>query len=169
MAAYFFPPLGKESVIPMAISTGINPLMIASVVAFLDLIAALFLLWNYDFVKLAPFLGSWMERFEQKGRKVSKEKTWMKSIEILGVMFFVMFPLQGSGGVGGTILGRLLGLNRYTVFSAICIGSFSGCLIIAYTADTIKKILFDNFLLGLFLIGIILFLGGYYVYHRRGK
>ena len=169
MVAYFFPPLGKESVIPIAISTGLHPILIASVVAFLDIIAALFLLWNYDFVKLAPYLGPWMERFEKKGRVIATQKSWMKGIEFIGIMLFVMFPFQGSGGVGGTILGRIIGMNRYLVFSAISIGSFIGCLIIAYTSETIKRILFDNFQLGIFLICLILFFSGLYLYLKHKK
>lgn len=169
MIAYFFPPLGKESVIPMAIATGLHPILIASVVAFLDIIAALFLLWNYDFVKLAPYLGPWMERFEKKGNEISTKKYWMKGIEFIGIMLFVMFPFQGSGGVGGTILGRLMGLNRYAVFAAIGIGSISGCLLIAYTAETIKQILIQNIYLGIFII-ILLILGGiYFFWYRKRK
>ena len=38
MIAYFFPPLGKESVIPMGIAAGIHPILISLVVAFLDMI-----------------------------------------------------------------------------------------------------------------------------------
>lgn len=167
MIAYFFPPLGKESVIPMAISTGYHPISIALVVAFLDIIAALFLLWNYDFVKLAPLLGPWMERFEKRGNEFSKKKPWMKGLEFTGVILFVMFPFQGSGGVGGTILGRLIGLNRYVVFTAIGIGSISGCLLIAYTAETIKKILICNVQLGIFIIILLIIAGLYFFWYRK--
>jgi uncharacterized membrane protein len=169
MIAYFFPPLGKESVIPMAISTGIHPITISLVVAFLDIIAALFLLWNYDFVKLAPYLGPWIERFEKKGHELAEKKPWMKGLEFIGVILFVVFPFQGSGGVGGTILGRLIGLNRYIVFAAIGIGSISGCLLIAYTAETIKQILLSNFLLGVLIIILILILGFYFFWYRKRK
>jgi len=169
MVTYFFPPFGKETVIPMAISVGIHPVSIALVVAFLDIIAALFLLWNYDFVKLTPFLGPWMERFEKKGNEIATKKSWMKGIEFIGIMLFVMFPFQGSGGVGGTILGRLMGLNRYIVFTAIGMGSISGCLLIAYTAETIKQILLQNVYLGVFII-ILLILGGiYFFWYRKRK
>lgn len=169
MVTYFFPPLGKETVIPMAISVGIHPISIALVVAFFDIIAALFLLWNYDFVKLAPFLGPWMERFEKKGNEIATKKSWIKGIEFIGIMLFVMFPFQGSGGVGGTILGRLMGLNRYIVFTAIGISSISGCLLIAYTAETIKQIFLQNVYLGVFII-VLLILGGiYFFWYRKRK
>ena len=72
MFAYFFPPLGKESVIPIGVSGGeltipiinqhivvpsIYPLVMALTIAFVDIIVALFLLWNYDLAKKIPLVG----------------------------------------------------------------------------------------------------------------
>ena len=68
LVAYFFPPLGKETVIPLGIGVlkegltvplvnikvspvSINPLSMALAVAFIDIIVALFLIWNYDLAK----------------------------------------------------------------------------------------------------------------------
>jgi len=63
MMVYFFPPLGKESIIPLGISGGeitnpitgyvsvvpsINPIIMALSIAFIDIVVALFLVWNYD-------------------------------------------------------------------------------------------------------------------------
>lgn len=169
MAAYFFPPLGKESVIPIAIAAGMQPFLIAMCIAFLDLIAALFLVWNYDFVKLAPYLGSWMDRLEKRSIDISKGRIWIKGLEFIGVILFVMFPFQGSGGVGGTIIGRLFGINKYLVFLAIGIGSISSSLIIAYSANTIRNIFLTNYIGGIILIIIIAFLFIIYLIHKKGK
>jgi hypothetical protein len=169
MIAYFFPPLGKESVIPMGIAAGIHPVLISLVIAFLDIIVGLFLLWNYDFVKLAPLLGPWMERFEKRGSEISKGRIWMKGLEFIGIVLFVMFPFQGSGGVGATILGRLIGLNRYIVFLAIGVGSITGCLLIAYSAETIKNIIISNYQLGLIILFILGIIIAIYILFRRKK
>jgi len=143
MVAYFVPPLGKESIIPIAIGIGVHPLLIALSVAYIDVIVALFLLWNYDFAKLAPLLGFWMERFENKAVKITRGKLWIKGLQFVGLVLFVMIPFQGSGAVGGTIVGRMAGLNRYVIFIAILIGAIVGCLIIAYSADVLKNIFFS--------------------------
>ena len=73
MFAYFFPPLGKESIIPIGVTGGeitipfinqhivvpeINPLIMALTIAFVDIVVALFLLWNYDLAKKIHSLES---------------------------------------------------------------------------------------------------------------
>ena len=83
--AYFFPPLGKESVIPLATGylqkemtvpfvnirlepANIGPLEIAFAIAFVDIIVAWFLVWNYDLAKKIPFVGKFMVKVEKIGQ-----------------------------------------------------------------------------------------------------
>ena len=58
VTAYFFPPLGKETIIPAGLAAGINPIFMALSIAFVDIIVSLFLIWNYDLVKKIPILHS---------------------------------------------------------------------------------------------------------------
>ncbi|HDM67005.1 MAG TPA: hypothetical protein ENG62_01285, partial [Thermoplasmatales archaeon] len=132
MLAYFFPPLGKESVIPMGIALGFHPLIMALSVAFVDIIVALFLLWNYDFAKKIPFIGPFMEKVESIGKTSSSKYSWVKPLRFIGIVLFVMVPFQGSGGLVGSILGRLIGMTPLNTFLAITTGSITGCLLIAY-------------------------------------
>lgn len=169
MVAYFFPPLGKESVIPMGIAAGINPILISSAIAYVDIIVALFLLWNYDFAKLAPLLGPWMERFERRAMDISKGRLWVKGLSFIGIVLFVMFPFQGTGAVGATVLGRLIGMKHHVLFIGICIGAITGCFLIAYSADAIKNILLENLPLGIIILIIIGVCIGVYVYPCRKK
>jgi len=72
MMVYFFPPLGKESIIPLGVSGGeitnpitgymsivpsINPIIMALSIAFIDMVVALFLVWNYNLAKKIPIIG----------------------------------------------------------------------------------------------------------------
>lgn len=164
---YFLPPLGKESVIPMGIAAGLHPVIIAMACAMMDISWALFLLYNYDFAKLIPLLGRWMDIFEKKNRKIQKGHIWIEGFYFFGVALFVMFPLQGSGGIGGTIVGRLLGLNRYVVFVAITLGAVIGTLLIAYAANTMKTIMMTNLPLGIALAFIVAVVVIYFVFIRR--
>lgn len=162
MLAYFFPPLGKESVIPIGIGAGLNPILIALVIAFVDIFVALFLVWNYDFAKLTPILGQWMEKVEKKGGKKFKESPWLENLAFVGLVLFVMFPFQGSGGVATSIIGRIIGMNKLKVFLAICIGAIVGCLLIAYFADLFIGFFKNNLYQGLaILIAIAIILGVY--------
>jgi uncharacterized membrane protein len=144
MFFYFVPPAGKETVIPTAIEFyNIDPITIALSIAFIDIVTALFLVWNYEFVKLIPFLGKWMDKIEKKNKNKLEDHPWWERFLFIAVILFVIFPFQGSGGVGGSILGRVVGLDKYNVLAAISIGAISGCLLIAYLTDTITRY-FEN-------------------------
>jgi len=134
MILYFFPPLGKESVIPAAIAQGIHPLLIASAIAFIDIMVGLFLVWNFDLARKIPLIGSFIRRIESKGSDILVKKPWVERLAFTGIILFVMFPFQGSGAVGATIVGRMLGMDPKKVWYAVIIGAIVGCLIIAYTS-----------------------------------
>ncbi len=174
MLVYFFPPFGKESVIPLAIAADrlegavpfeypdifvpIEPWLIALAVAFLDIIAGLFLVWNFDFTKKIPLLGKWIMKIESKGGTILKESRYIEVLSFVGVVLFVIFPFQGSGGVGASIVGRAIGMNPYKVWLAIIIGAISGCFLIAYAADTFFSIFLENQILGILILVLIVIL-----------
>ena len=147
LIAYFFPPLGKESLIPIGVSGGdlivpiinqhlvvppINPLVMALTIAFVDIMVALFLLWNYDLAKKIPIIGRFMIKIENIGKKSSSKYNWIKPLRFVGIILFVMVPFQGSGGLVGSIVGRLIGMKPINTFLAISIGAIIGCLMIAF-------------------------------------
>ena len=174
MFAYFFPPLGKETIIPIGVGGGeitlpftnelvivpsINPLIMALTIAFVDIVVALFLLWNYDLTKKIPIIGDFIIKVEKIGRSSSEKYAWIRPLRFIGIILFVMVPFQGSGGMVGSILGRLFGMKPVNTFCAISIGAVVGCLLIAYFADAILSVFVKNFLFGLLIIIIILVIG----------
>jgi uncharacterized membrane protein len=156
MLLYLFGPLGKESLIPTAIAIGIAPLTIALALAFIDIIVAIFLLWNYDFAKLFPVIGPWMSKSEKNGKKILESRRWLRGASFIGLILFGIFPLRGTGGVGSTVLGRLIGLDPKAVFAAIFIRSILGALLLAYFFEYFKVII-GNDIFKMFSIGLIAF------------
>ncbi|UCH71780.1 MAG: small multi-drug export protein [Thermoplasmatales archaeon] len=172
LLAYFFPPFGKETVIPLGIGVlkkgltipflnirvdpvSINPLSMALAVAFIDIVIALFLVWNYDLAKKIPLVGKFIEKIENIGETSSDKYGWIKPLRFIGIILFVMVPFQGSGGLVGSIVGRLIGMKPRNTFIAICIGAIVGCTLIAYFADLILNVFVKNFLVGLLIIIIL--------------
>lgn len=169
VSAYFFPPLGKESVIPSGVILGIDPLVMALSIAFVDFIVALFLVWNYDLAKKIPLVGLFMSKVEKIGKSSSSKYSWIKPLRFIGIILFVMVPFQGSGGLVGSILGRLFGMKPWTTLYAITIGAVIGCCAIAYFADVLKSVFIQNFLAGIFIIVLLLIIGAMIFVYRRNN
>jgi uncharacterized membrane protein len=172
--AYFFPPFGKETVIPLGVGllqqgfdipiinlhiTGgqIHPILMALSIAFVDMVVALFLVWNYDFAKKIPLIGQFIQRIEDRGKLSEEKYGWVKPLRFIGIMLFVMVPFQGSGGLVASIVGRLIGMKPWITFIAISLGSVIGCLLIAFFARAFLIFAEINTTLTiLLLIGIVL-------------
>jgi len=170
ITGYFFPPLGKESIIPLGVGFGIHPLVMALSIAFVDIVVALFLVWNYDLAKKIPFVGKFITKVEEKGRNVEQKYSWIKPLRFIGIILFVMVPFQGSGGLVGSIVGRLIGMKPWNTFFAISLGAVIGCLLIATFAQAFLIFAEINTLLTLILVGVIVVvIILYFVIKKRKK
>lgn len=184
VAAYFFPPFGKETIIPIgiyggeipvpftseiAIITPINPLVMALSIAFVDIIVALFLMWNYDLAKKVPFVGPFMERIETIGQRSSSKYAWIKPLRFIGIILFVMVPFQGSGGLVGSIVGRFIGMKPINTFLAITIGAVVGCSLIAFFSDAIFSVFVQDLLLGIMILIILIVSGIMILIYKKNK
>jgi uncharacterized membrane protein len=155
VTGYFFPPLGKETIIPSGVLVGIDPILMALSIAFVDIIVALFLIWNYNLAKKISFIGKFMIKVEEKGKNVEEKYGWIKPLRFIGIMLFVMIPFQGSGGMVGSIVGRLVGMKPWNTFFAISLGAVIGCLLIAMFSQAFLIFAEINTTLTLILVGII--------------
>ena len=131
MLVYFVPPFGKGTVIPGGIVAGIDPWILAVATAFVDIAVGVFLTWNFDLAKKIPFIGSGITRVQRKGETMLKSLPWLERASFIGIVVFVMFPFQGSGAVGGTILGRAIGLSPNKNLGAVAIGAISGSFLLS--------------------------------------
>ena len=186
LVAYFFPPFGKETVIPLGVGllengltiplinlhvnpVSINPISMALAVAFIDIVVALFLVWNYDLAKKIPLIGKFMIKVEDVGKRSSDKYGWVKPLRFIGIVLFVMVPFQGSGGLVGSIIGRLIGMKPWNTFFAISIGAITGCLLIAKFYELMRSVFVKNFLLGILIIIILLVVGIMVFMYKKSK
>lgn len=167
VSAYFFPPLGKETVIPAGIIAGIHPFVMALTIAFVDFIVALFLVWNYDLAKGIPFIGTFIKKVESIGERSSNKYAWIRPLRFIGIMLFVMVPFQGSGGLVGSILGRLIGMNPWSTLVSITLGAVIGCTLLAYFANSIRSIFLQNVLVGILILVVLIIFGTMIFVYRK--
>ncbi len=167
MFLYFFPPAGKESMIPgavIALRWTLSPVttvfLVSSSIAFIDVINSYFLMWNFYIIKKIPVLGDWIDDFQDYGAQKIKENDWIKRASFLGVASFVVFPFQGSGGVGASILGRVIGLKKFQAWIAIIVGSFMGCFILGilsyYMGEAITEVFERSIWAGIGTVAIVI-------------
>ncbi|MCX6682087.1 MAG: small multi-drug export protein [Methanoregula sp.] len=92
----------------------------------------------------------------------------------MGLVFFVMFPLRGTGGIGGFIVGRMLGMTKKDVLLAFTLGAFIGCFAIAggslYILGVIRQDLMTGRMLIIIVAAVLLLSSyGYRYYHNMQK
>ncbi|MCU0632479.1 MAG: small multi-drug export protein [Methanolinea sp.] len=169
MLAYVIPPAGKESVIPIGIAIGFPWWLMTFSIALIDVLAGIFMALNCDMALKIPVLGRWIQHFMDKGGEFINKRPWLERFYFTGVVLFVMFPLQGSGGVGGTLVGRMIGLSPGRTLLAITLGAFTGCAFIGLGAEVIKDLILMNLEIGIAVLVIVLatLATGYLLYRRR--
>jgi hypothetical protein len=137
MVAYLLPPAGKETVIPLGIALGIPWWYMALSIAMIDIETGLFMALNFDLAYRLPLLGPVLSDLTKKTQQVLDDHRWIASLWFFAIVLMVMVPVLGSGGVRGSVAGKLLGMNTLLVFLAILAGALIGCFGIALGSDAI--------------------------------
>ncbi len=151
-AAYFFPPAGKESIIPIAILMGYPWWLITFVIGMIDIAVSLFVVWNFDLALKIPLIGRLLDSGMTVARNYTETQPWIKGISTAGLILFVFIPFQGTGSMNGSILGRLLGMSGARVFGCVTTGSLASTLVIALGADVLLDVYQKNPALGIGLL-----------------
>jgi uncharacterized membrane protein len=95
-------------------------------VTFMDMVVALVVAFHIGVLFKLPVLGPRVSSLVADSRFVLNSYPWMKRATFAGLLAFVAFPLASTGAVGGSILGRLLGLGRFPTYIATVIGCVIG-------------------------------------------
>jgi uncharacterized membrane protein len=138
MVGYTISPFGPEIVIPAGIlalqAEGLYSLtyLVIFAVVFVDVVLALFVLLNFEIITAIPLVGKWVKKSEEVFSK--KLKKGREKLALSALALYVALPFQGSGGFVGSIMGRMVGLNKFKVFFAIILGSLLGAVPIGIAA-----------------------------------
>jgi uncharacterized membrane protein len=158
MVAYMIPPSGKESIIPLGIVLGIPWPMMGATVVVQDVLTGLFMLLNLDYAVQIPYLGPWISRFLDQGKDFMEERPWLSRWNVLGLAFFVMLPFQGTGGVGATLVGWIMGLSMPKILFGIGLGAIVEALLFALGSELVWTIVSPHLILGIEVFIAILFI-----------
>jgi len=153
--AYLLPPAGKETVIPVGIALGIPWWGMALSIVMIDVETALFMLLNFDLAYKIPFIGTILINVTRVTRSLLERYRWIGGLYIFGIILMVMVPVLGSGGVRGSIAGKILNIEPLPLFLAILSGSIIGCFGIALGSDVALTCICGSGLLPEPFVGII--------------
>jgi hypothetical protein len=129
---FLVPPMGTGTIVPIGMSDGFNGLTMALTVTMVDLILSMWICWWFVILHKIPIIGRifvWME--EKAGKKIEANPTYKRAS--WWVIFSVLLiPIQGSGGMNMSIIGKLVGLRADLVITAVAAGSFTIAIIVAF-------------------------------------
>ncbi len=143
--AYFIPPAGKETVIPVGLSQGIPLEYWAVTLWIFDLLVSIIIITNWWIIELFirhmpafPFVGFRRSKPHWYSTRISLqvwyEKLHTKTVAIearrygkllpVALLIFMFVPFQGTGAMSTTIIGTGLGLPHRQTFAIVALGSF---------------------------------------------
>lgn len=154
--AYLFPPLGKESIIPLGVADGFHPMVMALTVFMVDCCMAMIISWNYYILEKIPLIGRIFTYLKKKGAATLEKHPGLKSGAFLGIFAIVSLPFIGAGGTTSAIVGRMIGLKPYYIISAVAIGSLLSGIFYAYVAEAFIILYNENPAFGILFIILII-------------
>ena len=112
---------------------------LVAVTAFFTCATAFFYAFNLDLLERLPKVGPWLRRTRTSMERTLEQKPWIRRFAVLGVGFFVLLPLPGSGTLGGSILGRIIGLSRLGNFVAVSVGGVLVCFAYGWFGESLLR------------------------------
>jgi uncharacterized membrane protein len=169
--SYLFPPLGKESIIPIGIGYGFTVPQMAGLIFMVDVVCAMFISWNLPLAKKIPGIGHILRWVERKGSETLEKNPRLRKVSWIGLVLWVMVPFQGSGGITASVLGRAIGMRASYVISAVGLGAMIAGILIGTAAEQGIEMFRENWLAGVAMmagVGVVTVIL-YYLYKRHMK
>jgi uncharacterized membrane protein len=164
---YFLPGAGKITAIPMMIEADLPPALVAASCVFLDTLVAFFVAYNFNYIQRFPISDRFTRVFLSESENLLKKHQWICKCSFLALVFYVMLPFKGSGGIGGTLLGMVIGLGRLRTWLAILTGSLIASFSLAYGAAAARAYLLEVRRGGYVVMAFFLSLVVYIIFKNR--
>ena len=135
---------------------------LALVVSVLGALLTIMYIGGADLMDRLPWLGPKLAHARKNARLQARDHPWIRRWASLGVGFFVVTPLPGSGVLGGCIIGRVVGLTRWQTFLTVTAANIVVSVLYAWGAQALGAWMAANEMtlmqrLALFAGGILLF------------
>jgi uncharacterized membrane protein len=156
VTAYVVPPVGGETLIPIATAFGYPWWLTAASFAWVDIAGCLLVALNADLLFALPYIGPSLSRTAGTARAFFERHPALRRLSYPGLVLFTVLPFAGSGGIGGALAGRVLGLGRGAVVVCVSAGSVIGSALIAFGAGAAADLLREYCAAGTVVVALVL-------------
>ncbi|MDD3622406.1 MAG: small multi-drug export protein [Methanofollis sp.] len=159
MAAYITPPVGREALIPMAVVLGQPWWLTALTCTYVDIVGCLIVALNFDLVLALPKVGPKLASVVRTGEILLERRPWLRGLSYAGLVLFTTFPMMGSGGIGGAVVGRLMGLGERGLICCVGLGAAIGATLLALGATFAVSLTGGGMIVGITLLLVFVAVG----------
>lgn len=114
-----------------------TPYHMALMITYMDLTIGVICVYNVGVLFKIPKFGKKLEELRSFCKLMLRKNKWMQNASFFGTVAFVMFPLSGTGAIGGALFSQMLGMSRRRALAAILMGALLGSFGLALLFDTI--------------------------------
>ncbi|MCA3005138.1 MAG: small multi-drug export protein [Planctomycetaceae bacterium] len=120
-------------------AAGMTTVELSILIIWMDTLVAFIMVFHASFIYRIPKVGPAMLAVQEDGQFILSRHPWFRRFAWLGLVAFVTFPFAATGSVGGSIVGRLLGISRWGTLSAVVAGSLISTLIVYLFASELQR------------------------------
>ncbi len=111
-----------------------SPWELGLVIWVMDTASVVLIVYSIEGIEKWRWLQRGLGKMRSNARLVVTAYPRIKKAAVVGVVLFVLFPVAGTGALGGSFLGILLGLHRWVLIAAVSAGGLIGGMAMAYAA-----------------------------------
>ncbi len=113
----------------------VGPWALAALIVYIDLATALIMLGGIHYLYRLPWIGRRMAGAREMGWRLLERNPWVRRATWLSLAAFVAVPFYGTGALMGAVMGRMLGLSRWSIVICTVCGSLFGSSALALASD----------------------------------
>ena len=135
-----FTPFSFELSSLFGATVGLDIFSVMFILTFINVFAAIFVLWNFDLLLHIPKVGNWLKKFDKKIITLIRKHN-LENVGFFSLFLYYLSPLQASGAFTIAILGKLIHLEDKKVIVIVILGTTIGVLIFASPIYGIKALI----------------------------
>jgi len=139
MLAYLLTPIGRLIILG-APAAGLGFWEIIMAIMLVDLLCSIFVVWNFDLILGIPWLGDKLRKAIQTAHDFLFQWKWLQRLTFVGIILFTTIPISGTNAIVATLLGRIIGMDKWSTFIAVSIGAFAGAAAVALPVYGINQL-----------------------------